>query len=106
MIGADGKEYPRHVDTVRTRKPVSVFNPTKREERAMDFSYPRGVLELGKVPTYLRCGEGAVPHGGMSRCFGVLREVERKANYPKPKKDAVKLREKYHRKSNIAINYY
>ena len=22
----------------RTRKPVSVFNPTKREERAMDFS--------------------------------------------------------------------
>lgn len=26
-IGADGKEYPR--------KPVSVFNPTKREERAM-----------------------------------------------------------------------
>ena len=38
MIGADGKEYPRHVDTVRTRKPVSVFNPTKREERAMDFS--------------------------------------------------------------------
>lgn len=27
--GADGKEYPR------IRKPVSVFNPTKREERAM-----------------------------------------------------------------------
>ena len=72
----------------------------------------RGVLELGQVPTYLRCGEGpgagegAQPHGGMSRCFGVLREVERKANYPKPKKGAVKLREKYHGKSNIAINYY
>ena len=33
-IGADGKERPRKV----TRKPVSVFNPTKREERAMDFS--------------------------------------------------------------------
>ena len=29
-IGAYGKERPR--------KPVSVFNPTKREERAMDFS--------------------------------------------------------------------
>ena len=28
----------------------------------------------------------------MSRCFGVLRAVERKANYPKPKKDAVKIR--------------
>ena len=28
----------------------------------------------------------------MSRCFGVLREVERKANYPKPKKDAVQIR--------------
>lgn len=27
--GADGKEYPR------IRKPVSVFNPTKREERAI-----------------------------------------------------------------------
>ena len=34
MIGSDGKEYPRHVDAVR-KKPVSVFNPTKREERAM-----------------------------------------------------------------------
>lgn len=33
MIGSDGKEYPRQVD--RVRKPVSVFNPTKREERAM-----------------------------------------------------------------------
>lgn len=30
-IGADGKERPRQV----ARKPVSVFNPTKREERAM-----------------------------------------------------------------------
>ena len=33
MIGVDGKEYPRQVEKVR--KPVSVFNPTKREERAM-----------------------------------------------------------------------
>lgn len=33
MIGSDGKEYPRQVD--RVRKPVSVFNPTKREERAL-----------------------------------------------------------------------
>ena len=30
-IGADGKERPRQV----ARKPVSVFNPTKREEKAM-----------------------------------------------------------------------
>lgn len=29
--GADGKEYPRQVE----RKPVSVFNPTPREERAV-----------------------------------------------------------------------
>ena len=29
--GADGKEYPRQVE----RKPVSVFNPTKREEKAL-----------------------------------------------------------------------
>ena len=34
MIGSDGKEYPRHVVSVR-RPVVSVFNPTKREERAM-----------------------------------------------------------------------
>ena len=34
MIGIDGKEYPRHVDSVR-RPVVSVFNPTKREKRAM-----------------------------------------------------------------------
>lgn len=30
-IGADGKERPRQVE----RKPVSVFNPTKREEKAL-----------------------------------------------------------------------
>ena len=30
-MGADGKERPRQVD----RKPVSIFNPTKREEKAM-----------------------------------------------------------------------
>lgn len=30
-IGLDGKERPRQVQ----RKPVSVFNPSKREERAM-----------------------------------------------------------------------
>lgn len=30
-IGADGKEYPRQVE----RKPVSIFNPTKREEKAL-----------------------------------------------------------------------
>ena len=30
-VGADGKERPRQVK----RKPVSVFNPTKREEKAL-----------------------------------------------------------------------
>jgi N6-adenosine-specific RNA methylase IME4 len=30
-VGADGKERPRQVE----RKPVSVFNPTKREEKAL-----------------------------------------------------------------------
>ena len=30
-IGSDGKSYPRQVK----RKPVSVFNPTKREEKAL-----------------------------------------------------------------------
>lgn len=30
-VGSDGKERPRQVE----RKPVSVFNPTKREEKAL-----------------------------------------------------------------------
>lgn len=30
-IGADGKERPRQV----ARKPVTIFNPSKREERAI-----------------------------------------------------------------------
>ena len=39
----DVKKIITSIDTLgrkqpRTRKPVSVFNPTKREERAMDFS--------------------------------------------------------------------
>ena len=33
-VGADGKKRPRQVK----RKPVSVFNPTKREEKALQNS--------------------------------------------------------------------
>ena len=47
---------------------------------------------MAKYLSTYGAGEGVVHHGGMSRCFGVLREVERKANYPKPKKGAVQIR--------------
>lgn len=35
--GSDGKEYPRQVQ----RKPVSVFNPTPREEKAVKQLTPK-----------------------------------------------------------------
>lgn len=47
-IGADGKEYPRQVE----RKPVSVFNPTKREERALQVD--------GTVERMASTGESAL----------------------------------------------
>ena len=43
-IGADGKERPRQVE----RKPISVFNPTKREEKAL--ANPKVVEQVAISP--------------------------------------------------------
>lgn len=62
-IGADGKERPRVVE----RKPVSVFNPSKREERA---------LHNPKVVERMVNGESAL---SAARNINVEAKVERKA---------------------------
>lgn len=61
--GADGKEYPRSVE----RRPVSVFNPTKREERA---------LHNPKVVERMAHGESAL---SAARNINVEAKAERKA---------------------------
>ena len=43
LTGADGKQYPRQVD----RKPVSVFNPSPREEQAIQN--PAVVKRMGET---------------------------------------------------------
>lgn len=47
-IGADGKERPRQVE----RKPVTIFNPTRREEKALQVD--------GAVERMAETGEGAL----------------------------------------------
>ena len=44
-IGADGKEYPRKVQ----RKPIAIFNPTARDERAIQNPAVLKKLESGAV---------------------------------------------------------
>ena len=82
-IGADGKERPRVVE----RKPVSVFNPSKREEKAL--SNPKVIERMADGESVLEA-EKNVSREERQRSLGMrAREISTSRGFTLPKEKAM-----------------